>query len=123
MMVKHINKYYFGKEFIISIYSCCDDIHNIDFWSTWFSELINLIDMKAHGPLHIEKFGEGDLHGISAMQFIETSSIVMHTDTKNNGIHLNIFSCKDFDEYLVNNYIYKTLHPDIKSCNMKLIYR
>jgi len=41
--------------------------------------LINAIGMRAHGPLRLNRFGDGDLEGWSAMQFIETSSVrVLH---------------------------------------------
>ena len=41
---------------------------------------IDAIGMRAHGPLMIERFGDGELEGWSAMQFIETSSITVHAD-------------------------------------------
>ena len=37
--------------------------------------VIDAIGMRAHGPLMIERFGDGELEGWSALQFIETSSI------------------------------------------------
>ena len=42
--------------------------------------LINAIGMRAHGPLALDRFGDGELEGWSAMQFIETSSITVHAD-------------------------------------------
>lgn len=64
---------------------------------TFIAELIRVIKMKAHGKCHIDQFGAGSLHGISAMQFIETSSITVHLDDKQNRAFIDIFSCKDFD--------------------------
>lgn len=123
MMVEHNGQKYFGKHLVISVYECSEDIHEIEFWKTWFPKLIDLINMKAYKELRIEKFGDGDLHGISAMQFIETSSIVMHNEKRNNGIHLDIFSCADFDEYLVYDFIQKTLHPNMKTANQRILFR
>jgi S-adenosylmethionine decarboxylase len=40
--------------------------------------VINAIGMPAHGGLALERFGDGELEGWSAMQFIKTSSITMH---------------------------------------------
>jgi hypothetical protein len=34
--------------------------------------VINAIGMRAHGPLHLERFGDGELEGWSAMQFTAT---------------------------------------------------
>ena len=122
-MVNGEGKECFGKMFTISAYECENKIHNIEFWADWFDALINLIDMKAHGQLHIEKFGEGELHGISAFQFIETSSITLHTEKRNNGIHLDVFSCKDFDEHKIFDFLYKTLKCNLKKAHFKIIYR
>ncbi len=53
--------------------------------------------MTAHGPLMLERFGEGDLEGWSAMQFIETSSITLHADEVSGRCFVNVFSCRPFD--------------------------
>lgn len=63
----------------------------------YVKEVIALIHMVAHGPCYIERFGSGSLEGISAMQFIETSSVTVHCDDVGNRVFIDIFSCKDFD--------------------------
>ena len=60
-------------------------------------DVIKVIDMEAHGPCHIDRFGAGNLEGYSAIQFIETSSITVHLDEKWDRAFIDIFSCKDFD--------------------------
>ncbi|MDA1169043.1 MAG: S-adenosylmethionine decarboxylase [bacterium] len=62
-------------------------------------ELIKEVNMIAHGPCHIERFGspEENLEGYSAMQFIETSTITLHLDEVNNRAYIDLFSCQDFD--------------------------
>ena len=55
------------------------------------------IDMKRYGPPMIKRFGEGDLEGYSALQFIHTSSVTMHFDELKNRAFIEIFSCKFFD--------------------------
>jgi S-adenosylmethionine/arginine decarboxylase-like enzyme len=37
------------------------------------------------------------LHGISAVQFIETSNIVCHALPLLKAVYLNLFTCKEFD--------------------------
>lgn len=63
--------------------------------------VIDAIGMVAHGPLMIERFGEGELEGWSAMQFIETSSITIHADEFSGRFYVDVFSCKAFDPELV----------------------
>jgi S-adenosylmethionine decarboxylase len=62
--------------------------------------LIAAIGMRAHGPLRLERFGDGELEGWSAMQFIETSSITIHADERWCRCFVDIFSCRPFDPQL-----------------------
>lgn len=59
--------------------------------------VIDAIGMRAHGPLALERFGDGDLEGWSAMQFIETSSITIHADEVSGRCFIDVFSCLPFD--------------------------
>ena len=59
--------------------------------------LIDAIGMRAHGPLALDRFGDGELEGWSAMQFIETSSITVHTDEVSGRCFVDVFSCRLFD--------------------------
>jgi S-adenosylmethionine decarboxylase len=59
--------------------------------------LIDAIGMRAHGPLALDRFGDGELEGWSAMQFIETSSITVHADEVSARCFVDIFSCRLFD--------------------------
>jgi S-adenosylmethionine/arginine decarboxylase-like enzyme len=59
--------------------------------------LINAIGMRAHGPLVLDRFGDGELEGWSAMQFIETSSITVHSDEVRGRCFVDVFSCRPFD--------------------------
>jgi len=58
---------------------------------------IDAIGMRAHGPLRLERFGDGELEGWSAMQFIETSSITVHADEVAGRCFVDVFSCRAFD--------------------------
>lgn len=59
--------------------------------------VIDAIGMRAYGPLMIERFGDGDLEGWSALQFIETSSITIHADEVSGCCFIDVFSCRPFD--------------------------
>ena len=59
--------------------------------------VIEAIGMRAHGPLRIDRFGNGELEGWSAMQFIETSSITIHADEVFGRCFVDVFSCRAFD--------------------------
>ena len=68
--------------------------------SAFVTAVIEAIGMRAHGPLRLERFGEGDLQGWSAMQFIETSSITVHADEVSGRCFVDVFSCMAFDAAL-----------------------
>jgi S-adenosylmethionine/arginine decarboxylase-like enzyme len=61
--------------------------------------VIDAIGMRAHGPLALDRFGDDDLEGWSALQFIETSSITVHADEVYGRCFVDIFSCKLFDAH------------------------
>ena len=49
------------------------------------------------GRWTLERFGEGEVEGWSAMQFIETSSITIHADEFSGRCFIDVFSCRPFD--------------------------
>ncbi len=59
--------------------------------------VIDAIGMRAHGALALERLGDGELEGWSAMQFIETSSITLHADEVFGRCFVDVFSCRPFD--------------------------
>lgn len=94
--MKHTSSW--GKSTAINLYGCNKAIlSNPSAIKTFIAEIIKKINMVAHGPTYIERFGSGDLEGYSAMQFIETSSITIHCDEVGGRAFIDIFSCKEFN--------------------------
>jgi len=78
----------------------------------YFIELCDLIDMQRE-DLHFwddiglpkaERETLPHLVGTSAIQFIRTSNITIHTLDILKAVYLNIFSCKDFDPMIVKKF-------------------
>lgn len=94
-----------GKSISINLYDCdikkISDPKNI---TQFIKEVIEIVNMVAHGPCYIERFGQGNLEGYSAMQFIETSSITVHCDEPGCRCFIDIFSCKDFNGNKVEKF-------------------
>lgn len=87
-----------GKSVAIDLQGCTHErLVSPDLLKHFIAEVIELIGMEAHGPCYVDRFGDGDIEGISAMQFIKTSSITIHCDEVGNRAFVDIFSCKDFD--------------------------
>jgi len=86
-----------GKSVSIDLYSCKHStMIDPEGLKRFIGELVKSVNMVAHGPCYVERFGEGELLGYSAMQFIETSSITVHLDEVDNRAFIDVFSCKEF---------------------------
>lgn len=51
-----------------------------------------------------ERQTEPHLKGTSAVQFIMTSNITIHTLDLMDAVYVNVFSCKDFDAEIVKKF-------------------
>ena len=99
-----INEIY-GKELILDLHYCDPTTFNRKTIKKYFVELCDLIDMERcklswwddHGLPPEECQTEPHLKGTTAVQFILTSNIVIHTLDLMGAVYVNIFSCKDFD--------------------------
>ena len=89
----------YGKELILDIHDCDETMFTKKNIQLFFDELCQLIDMEqvqVHWwEDHMSE--EPHLRGVSAVQFIKTSNITIHTLEKLKTVFINIFSCKDFD--------------------------
>lgn len=95
----------YGKEVILDIHNCSVSDFNRKGLRKYFKELCFLIDMKRCDLHFWDYVGEqaeylkapAHLKGTSAIQFISTSNITIHSLDEMKRIYINIFSCKDFD--------------------------
>ena len=94
----------YGKELILDLHDCNLELFNEKDLTRFFVELCDLIGMqreqlnfwgyddpeeKAAAPPHLK--------GITAVQFMLTSNITIHTLDDLKAVYLNIFSCKNFN--------------------------
>ncbi len=87
-----------GKSLSLDLHECDHDrLTSGELLKEFVANAVKVVNMEAHGPTYVDRFGEGDIEGFSAMQFIKTSSITVHLDEVGNRAFIDIFSCKDFD--------------------------
>ena len=99
----------YGKELILDLHDCDPSTFTRESIERFFVELCAKIDMQRcelfwwddDGVPKEEQQTEPHLKGTSAVQFIMTSNIVIHTLDILGNVYLNIFSCKDFDDEIV----------------------
>ena len=78
--------------------------------------LVKRIDMIPYGPAQVVMFGSGNKKGYTMVQLIETSNICAHFVEENNSMYLDVFSCKDFDPFVVK----ETVEEFFEAKHMKL---
>ena len=95
----------YGKELILDLHDCDASRFTRSSIDQFCAGLCDLIDMERcdlHfwddvGVAEDECQAHPKTKGTSAVQFILTSTIVIHTLDLMNTVYVNIFSCKDFD--------------------------
>lgn len=85
-------------------------------------ELCKLIEVTRFGETVIVDFGEDPrISGYSMVQLIETSLVSAHFANQSNAIYLNVFSCKEFNHHLVEDFAQKFF--EAKSIQPMVNYR
>ncbi len=109
----------FGKELILDLYDCDIDKFTHESIEEYLIQLCILIDME-RADLHFWEYDDPDekaaapahLDGISAVQFITTSNITIHTLEKVSECYINLFSCKDYDKDAATDFTLKYFDAD-----------
>jgi S-adenosylmethionine/arginine decarboxylase-like enzyme len=103
----------YGKELIIDLYDCNVSLFNREDLEVFLKELCDRIHMKRE-DLHFWDYEECPeekekapvhLDGTSAVQFIKTSNITIHTLDKVGECYINLFSCKDYKAFDAATFI------------------
>lgn len=102
----------YGKELILDLHNCDPTTFNRASLKLYFKMLCKEIDMKRaklcwwddYGVAPEEQQTLPHLKGTSAVQFIMTSNIVIHTLDLLGAVYINIFSCKDFDAQVAKKF-------------------
>lgn len=119
----------YGFELILDLHGCDVATFTRSSIRDYFEHLCELIDMERcdlhfwddlHTPVS-ERQTSPHTQGTSAVQFILTSSIVIHTLDQLKAVYINIFSCKDFDALAAERFTAKWFGAN--GCNARLIER
>lgn len=97
---------YWGYHAIIDAAGCDHDaITSYDNVYAFAKAVVKAIDMVAYGEPQIINFGSGDKAGFTLVQLIETSNICAHFVNELDEIYLDVFSCKPYDEKIVEELV------------------
>ena len=119
----------YGFELILDLHGCNADTFNRTHLDQYFTELCRVIDMEkceVHfwddvGVPIEEQQTSPQTKGTSAVCFILTSTIVVHTLDILEAVYINIFSCKAFDPVIAEEFTKKWF--EVSSCNSTFVTR
>ncbi len=126
-MIEEKNPY--GYELIMDLHDCNISKFNRKSLKNYFIKLCKAIDMKRcelyfwddEGLPEEERQTSPHTKGTSAVQFILTSNIVVHTLDLLKSAYINIFSCKPFDKDIVEKLSKEWF--EAKKCHSHFIKR
>jgi len=103
----------YGKELILDLHNCNSSTFSRKSIEKFLKQLCKLISMKREDIYFwdYEGFPEeynkapDHLKGTSCVQFIKTSTIVIHTLDILKKVFINIFSCKEFNIEDTTNFV------------------
>jgi S-adenosylmethionine/arginine decarboxylase-like enzyme len=102
---------FWGQHLIMNCKGGNDAVLDKDAILKFKDELIEAIEMEAHGEPMIEHFGSGKLAGWTLVQLIKTSSITIHFSDETHDFYTDIFSCKRFSVHAVRELVLKHFAP------------
>lgn len=119
----------YGQELVLDLSGCSISTFNRSAIQEYFTQLCDLIDMEMC-DVHFwddldvdpsERQTEPHTKGTSAVCFILTSTIVIHTLELLGCVYINIFSCKPFDPDAATEFSKNWFRA--KSCNRVVLDR
>ena len=106
------NRRVYGFELVLDLHGCEAELFNRDYIDKFFTDLCELIEMEKCEVHFWDDIGVPEeeqqtlphTKGTSAVCFILTSTIVIHTLDMLGTVYVNIFSCKPFDSDLATEF-------------------
>jgi S-adenosylmethionine decarboxylase len=119
----------YGIELILDLHGCDASKFTRESFTAYFEQLCVLIDMQREdlhfwddvGVSEEDKQTSPHAQGTSAVQFILTSSIVIHALDQLRAVYINIFSCKAYDAEVAEKF--STEWFSATDCSARLIDR
>lgn len=103
---------FWGYHLMLDCSGCNENIADKDQIYRFTKDLVNRIDMTAHGEPIIEHLLPGDpKQGYSMMQLITTSNICAHFMELDGTAYFDIFSCKPFNIDIAQDVVKEYFDP------------
>ena len=98
---------HYGMELIVDAHDCDPSLMTRKKIRAFLDLLITTLDVERAKPpfFWMEDTPIPHLQGLSCIQFIKTSNITIHTLDITHSMYMNIFSCKFFDRFAVEELV------------------
>jgi len=111
----------YGKELILDLHDCDPSTFNRESLTMFFRRLCELIDMTPELLCFWDDVGvppeecqmQAHTKGTTAVQFILTSNITVHTLDMLGKVFVNVFTCKDFEPQIAIDFAAKWFHGKV----------
>lgn len=111
----------FGKELVLDLHGCDASLFNRLDIENYLKLVCDLVEMERCELFWWDDEGvpagmcetEPHLKGTSAVQFIRTSNITIHTLDLLGNVYINLFSCKGFDHDAVIRFTEEWFHGTV----------
>lgn len=115
----------FGKHLILDLSGCNDRILNGRDIALYAAQCVELLDMQAYGSAWVQHFGHASpaTSGHTLFQPIETSAITGHFVDGKHTAHLDVFSCREFDDDAAVNHAEHFFGADPARTVVTVFYR
>lgn len=117
----HDGRMHYGKQILVDAAGCNENLRSIDHVSTFLAEMPGKIGMRAFGDPLVYRFGDGDEIGLSGVQLLYSSAVVLHTNDGTGDLYLDLFSCRDYDADAVLREIQQAFEP--ASMESRVLFR
>lgn len=112
---------YWGKHLVLNAAKGNKNVKSAYAITTFSNRLVSAIDMKPYGSPIVLHFGSDNKAGWTLTQLIETSNIMGHFCDCSGDFYLDVFSCKDYDEKIVEALVKEVFQPE--RVESKVIFR
>ena len=106
---------FWGKQLIINLAGCTSSkIRCRTNIKDFAKHLVSEIEGEKSGDSFVTHFGKGDKQGFTLVKLVEASNlkhITGHFCEKSNQAYIDLFSCKDFDQFKVKNLAWLYFQP------------
>jgi S-adenosylmethionine/arginine decarboxylase-like enzyme len=110
-----------GIHLLVDASGCNEYINCVNNVRAFIIKLVQKIKMHPIGKPMVVYVDTEEGKGVSAVQLITTSTITFHGDDEGKRAFIDVFSCKEFDQQKVIDYIKEVFRP--QKINTRLIIR